>query len=101
MSRKALSVACMMVVLAMMFLAISTSNASAAEVSRGTITSVDLDNGSFVVKVGDDELTLSINEDTTYSIKGEAAEKGNVLVAEKVVKVTHAEGVAKSVDVQE
>ena len=101
MSRKALSVSFVAAVLVMMFLAISTNVASAAEVSKGTITSVDLDNGSFVVKVGDDELTLSINEDTAYSNKGEAAEKGDVLVADKVVKVTHDEGVAKSVDVQE
>ncbi|MBI1369976.1 MAG: hypothetical protein GC162_15140 [Planctomycetes bacterium] len=99
MSRSAMSAALVLFVLAALFVAAPVSKVMAAETVSGKIVSVDSDNHTFVLQVGDDKVTVTVNDDTKYTINGEAAGKDDVLVAGAAAKVTHTDGVASDVAV--
>lgn len=63
----------------------------------GSIRSVDLENGTFVLVVDEEEHTLSFDDDTTYRLNGEDSTRDDVLQAGTRVQVSHEDGVAKTV----
>lgn len=100
MSRKALSVAFALVLLGALALMMPSAAIAAEESSSGEITAVDNDNASFTIKVGDESMTLKTNDDTSYAVNGQAAERGDTLVVGAKATVTHDEGVAKKIEVK-
>ena len=98
MSRSAMSVGVFAMVLVGMFLAGPVSTAVADHESEGVVVSVDDAAGSFVLKAGDANVTVKVNDTTAYSVGGEKADKAAVLVAGAKVKVTQADGLASKVD---
>lgn len=80
-------------------------HAAATEVARGAIESVDLENNQFVLKIEgpqseSEQMTIKINERTSYTLDGKASTKQDALKAGRGAVVAHDGGVALSVDVK-
>ena len=63
---------------AIALLLFAAARANADEIT-GTIKSVDLDRGRFVVTVGDEDTVLSVTSSTSFERDGRNARRGDVL----------------------
>ena len=68
------------------------------DIASGKIVSIDQDNSQFSLEVAPlDQIEISWNDDTAFSLNGEAATAGQVLIIAGLVTVEHSDGVATSV----
>ena len=76
----------------------SATVAYAVEMAEGTVQSVDLENDSFTLKVGERTLDVKIGEGTAYILDGQASTREQVLKRGATVTVTHEGGRASKVE---
>ena len=69
-----------------------------ADEITGTIKSVDLDRGRFVVTVGDEDTVLSVNSSTSFERDGRNARRGDVLQVGNRVTVDYSGSTADRVN---
>ncbi len=86
--------------LALFGLALNAASVKAEDgkVLKGEIASIAEDGASFVVKHGDDKVTVKVTDATAYVLDGKESTKADTLKVGAKVKVTHAEGVASKVE---
>jgi len=76
----------------------TASIAVAAESVEGKIASVDLENKTFEIEVGDRSQTFKTDETTKYYLGDKISTREEVLKVGKKVTVTYSEGLASRVD---
>lgn len=73
--------------------------ATASEVTKGTVSSIDNDASSFTVATANDEsVTVKFNNKTVWVLENEVSTRDAVLKEDREVSVTHSEGVATRVE---
>ncbi|MFG0284633.1 MAG: hypothetical protein ACF8R7_09450 [Phycisphaerales bacterium JB039] len=73
--------------------------ATAPEVSKGKVVSINQEESSFIIKTGNDEqVMVKFDNKTAWYLDGELSTRSAVLQKDREVKVTHEEGVATRVD---
>jgi len=75
--------------------------AFAQETVRGTIEKVDLEDNWFIIRTIEDEhLRLNVNDETDYTLNGEASSRNEALKNGAEALITHEQGTASRVDVR-
>lgn len=68
------------------------------DIAAGTVTAIDRDNTQFSLEVATlDRIEVSWNDDTAFTLDGEASTLDEVLVIQRMVTVEHADGLAVKV----
>ena len=87
--------------LAVLGLAMNAASVKADQLKpvKGEIASIAEDGTSFVLKAGDDEVTVKVTESTKYMVDGKESAKGDALKVGAKAQVTHEEGTASKVEI--
>ena len=68
-------------------------------VTEGVIDGVADDHASFTLRTAEESVTISVTDQTAYTLNGEASTMGEAVKAGRDAKVTHTDMVAAQVDV--